>query len=130
MTFLNKSLNKNFTFNDLQIVLGDCIYSTRNDNSTYVIYRKPIDILDGTFYIEFKFYNIILSEFNLQSSEYEFDEAHNYHCKWLEKNFQNEEISSNNGITYKTNDKVKIFRARIDNTSGKVECFEVKGSKK
>ena len=45
MTFLNKSLNKNFTFNDLQIVLGDCIYSTRNDNSTYVIYRKPIDIL-------------------------------------------------------------------------------------
>ena len=29
-----------------------------------------------------------------------------------------------------TNDKVKIFRVKIDNTSGKVECFEVKGSKK
>lgn len=29
-----------------------------------------------------------------------------------------------------TNDNVKIFRARIDNSSGKVECFEVKGSKK
>lgn len=28
-----------------------------------------------------------------------------------------------------TNDKVKIFRARIDNTSGKVECFEVGGTK-
>lgn len=28
-----------------------------------------------------------------------------------------------------TNDKVKIFRARIDNTSGKVECFDVGGTK-
>ena|GEM_PF-4911249 len=122
MTFLNKELNKNFTFNDLQIVLGDCIYSTRNDNSTYVIYRKPIDILDGTFYIEFKFYNNILSEFNLQSSEYEFDEAHNYHCKWLEKNFQNEEISSNNGITYKTNDIEMIADRSLKGGNPQILC--------
>lgn len=92
MTFMDKELNRNFTFNDLPLVLVDCIYSTRNDNSTYVIYKKPIVILNGNFYIEFKFYENKLIEFNLQSAEYEFDEAHLYHCKWLEKNFQNEKI--------------------------------------
>ncbi len=122
MTFMNKELNKNFTLDDLQIVLGDCIYSTRNDNSTYVIYKKTIDILDGTFYIEFKFYNNTLSEFNLQSSEYEFDEARNYHCKWLEKNFQNEKNSSNNDITYKTNDIEMIAERSLKGGNPQILC--------
>ena len=104
MTFMDKELNRNFTFNDLQIVLADCNYSTRNNNSTYVIYKKPIVILNGNFYIEFKFYENKLIEFNLQSAEYEFDEAHLYNCKWIDENFKNEKISSNNVITYKNND--------------------------
>ena len=104
LTFLGKELNKHFTFNDLQIVLEDCIYNAKNDKSIYVIYKKPIELLKGTFYIEFKFYEKKLSEFNLQSAEYEVDEAHIYHCKWLEENFQNEKISKNNFITYKNDD--------------------------
>lgn len=126
MTFLDKELNEAFTFNDLQVVLEDCIYSTKNDNSIYVIYKKPIVILNGNFYIDFKFFQNCLVEFKLQSSEYEFEEAHLYHCKWLEENFKNEKFSSNNIITYKSNN-VEMFADRsLKGGNPQISCKVVK----
>ena len=111
MTFMNKELNKNFTLDDLKIVVKDCICSTRNDKSTYVIYNEPIIILDGNFYIEFKFYDKKLIEFNLQSVDYDYEQAHIYHCSWLEDNCKKENFIREDNNKYKNND-IELYADR------------------